>query len=56
MTATYYLDAPSGAAIVLLAIAVFVVMTAVSTPLAARRAKAARAVTEEVCTRDDVKV
>lgn len=53
--ATYYVDAPSGGAIVLLAIAVFVVMTAVSTPLARRRAKAARAA-EEVCTREDVKV
>ncbi|MFD3546369.1 metal ABC transporter permease [Streptomyces sp. NPDC058655] len=52
---TYYLDAPSGATIVLLAIAVFTVMTALSTPLARRRAKAARAA-EEVCTRDDVKV
>lgn len=30
--ATYYVDAPSGGAIVLLAIAVFIVMTAVSTP------------------------
>ncbi|MER7824620.1 zinc transport system permease protein [Streptomyces sp. CG 926] len=56
VTATYYLDAPSGAAIVLLAIGVFVVTTAVSTPLARRRARAARAATEEVCTRDDVKV
>ncbi|MEV6955465.1 metal ABC transporter permease [Streptomyces sp. NPDC051183] len=52
---TYYMDAPSGATIVLLAIAVFMVMTALSTPLARRRARAARA-TEEVCTRDDVKV
>ncbi|MFF2192345.1 metal ABC transporter permease [Streptomyces sp. NPDC058157] len=53
--ATYYIDAPSGATIVLLAIAVFVATTALSTPLARRRAKAARAA-EEVCTRDDVKV
>ncbi|KJY37423.1 MULTISPECIES: metal ABC transporter permease [Streptomyces] len=52
---TYYIDAPSGATIVLLAIAVFVATTALSTPLARRRAKAARAA-EEVCTRDDVKV
>ncbi|MBT2404323.1 MULTISPECIES: metal ABC transporter permease [unclassified Streptomyces] len=52
---TYYIDAPSGGTIVLLAIAVFVVMTAVSAPLARRRANAARAA-EEVCTRDDVKV
>ncbi len=53
--ATYYIDAPSGGTIVLLAIAVFMVMTAVSTPLARPRARAARAA-EEVCTRDDVKV
>lgn len=52
---TYYVDAPSGGAIVLLAIAVFIVMTAVSTPLARRRARAARAA-EGVCTRDGVKV
>lgn len=52
---TYYVEAPSGAAIVLLAIAVFMAMTALSTPLARRRAKGARAA-EEVCTRDDVKV
>ncbi|MEU7602104.1 metal ABC transporter permease [Streptomyces sp. NPDC040724] len=53
--ATYYMDVPSGATIVLLAIGVFMVMTALSAPLARRRAKAARAA-EEVCTRDDVKV
>ncbi|MCX5152873.1 metal ABC transporter permease [Streptomyces sp. NBC_00291] len=53
--ATYYVEAPSGAMIVLLAIAVFMGMTALSTPLARRRAKAARSA-EEVCTRDDVKV
>ncbi|WP_328298548.1 metal ABC transporter permease [Streptomyces sp. NBC_00435] len=52
---TYYIDAPSGASIVLMAIAVFIVLTALSTPLARRRARAARAA-EEVCTRDDVKV
>ncbi|MFI8363225.1 metal ABC transporter permease [Streptomyces sp. NPDC085612] len=52
---TYYIDAPSGATIVLLAIGVFMVMTALSAPLARRRAAAAR-VAEEVCTRDDVKV
>lgn len=52
---TYYMDAPSGATIVLLAIAVFMIMTALSAPLARRRAKAASAA-EEVCTRDDVKV
>ncbi|MFE3762208.1 metal ABC transporter permease [Streptomyces sp. NPDC059104] len=54
-TATYYLNAPSGAAIVLLAIAVFMALTAVSAPLARRRAASARAA-EEVCTRDDVTV
>ncbi|AXE26312.1 metal ABC transporter permease [Streptomyces globosus] len=53
--ATYYIDAPSGGTIVLLAIAVFTVLTAVSAPLARRRAEAARTA-EEVCTRDDVKV
>ncbi|MET9883548.1 metal ABC transporter permease [Streptomyces sp. NPDC006430] len=53
--ATYYVDAPSGGTIVLLAIGVFMVMTALSTPLARRRANAARAA-EEVCTGDDVKV
>ncbi|MEU7552126.1 metal ABC transporter permease [Streptomyces sp. NPDC044571] len=53
--ATYYIDAPSGGTIVLLAIGVFMVMTALSTPLARRRANAARAA-EAVCTRDDVKV
>lgn len=52
---TYYIDAPSGGTIVLLAIAVFTVMTSVSAPLARRRANAARAA-EEVCTQDDVKV
>ncbi|MFB7464324.1 metal ABC transporter permease [Streptomyces sp. NPDC056224] len=53
--ATYYINVPSGATIVLLAIGVFMVLTALSAPLARRRAKAARAA-EEVCTRDDVKV
>ncbi|MGE7388047.1 metal ABC transporter permease [Streptomyces sp. NPDC004126] len=53
--ATYYIDAPSGATIVLLAIAVFIVTTALSTPMARRRAKAARAA-REVCVQDDVKV
>ncbi|MFJ3878236.1 metal ABC transporter permease [Streptomyces sp. NPDC090077] len=53
--ATYYINAPSGAAIVLLAIAVFIVTTALSTPMARRRARASRAA-EEVCVRDDVKV
>ncbi|MFC8508367.1 metal ABC transporter permease [Streptomyces sp. NPDC057411] len=40
---TYYVDAPPGATIVLLAIAVFVTLTALSTPLARRRARAAEA-------------
>ncbi|MGH8917531.1 MAG: metal ABC transporter permease, partial [Actinomycetes bacterium] len=53
--ATYYIDVPSGAMIVLLAIAVFLVLSLVSTPLARRRARSARAA-EQVCTRDDVKV
>ncbi|RST03316.1 metal ABC transporter permease [Streptomyces sp. WAC07149] len=53
--ATYYINAPSGATIVLLAIAVFIVTTALSTPMARRRAKASRAA-EEVCVQDDVKV
>ncbi|MFG2980036.1 metal ABC transporter permease [Streptomyces sp. NPDC048258] len=53
--ATYYINVPSGATIVLLAIGVFMVLTALSAPLARRRAKAARAA-EGVCTRDDVKV
>ncbi|MFG2709247.1 metal ABC transporter permease [Streptomyces goshikiensis] len=53
--ATYYIDAPSGGTIVLLAIGVFMVMTGVSAPLARRRAGAARAA-EQICTRDDVKV
>lgn len=38
---TYYVDAPPGATIVLLAIAVFIALTALSTPLARRRARAA---------------
>ncbi len=52
---TYYVNAPSGAMIVLLAIAVFMALTALSAPLARRRARAAVAA-EEVCTGDDVKV
>ncbi|MFG2617922.1 metal ABC transporter permease [Streptomyces sp. NPDC048507] len=54
-TATYYIDAPSGATIVLLAIVVFTTTTALSAPLARRRARAAVA-SEEVCTRDGVTV
>ncbi|MFJ3978406.1 metal ABC transporter permease [Streptomyces sp. NPDC090021] len=53
--ATYYVNVPSGATIVLLAIGVFMVLTALSAPLARRRARAAMTA-EEVCTRDDVKV
>ncbi|CAM5435077.1 ABC transporter [Streptomyces avidinii] len=49
---TYYIDAPSGASIVLMAIAVFMVLTALSTPLARRRARASRAA-EKVCTHED---
>ncbi|RFU85132.1 metal ABC transporter permease [Streptomyces triticagri] len=40
---TYYVDAPSGAAIVLLSIGVFLVLAAVATPLARRRARDAAA-------------
>ncbi|NXY96767.1 metal ABC transporter permease [Streptomyces sp. BR123] len=59
--ATYYIDAPSGATIVLLAIAVFVAMTALSAPLARRRARAAAAARDgHVCpqdgARDDVRI
>lgn len=39
-TTSYYQDVPPGATIVMLAIAVFVVLTALATPLARRRAKA----------------
>ncbi|GAA2477132.1 metal ABC transporter permease [Streptomyces gobitricini] len=49
-TATsYYQDVPPGATIVLLAIAVFVVLTALATPLARRRAKAAEPVAVDGC-------
>ncbi|MGW4161655.1 metal ABC transporter permease [Streptomyces sp. NPDC004788] len=40
---TYYVDAPPGATIVLLAIGVFIALTALATPLARRRARAAEA-------------
>ncbi|MFD0270989.1 metal ABC transporter permease [Streptomyces sp. NPDC127106] len=52
--ATYWIDAPSGATIVLLAIAVFVAMTALSAPLARRRARAAAAAASDgqLCPRD----
>jgi zinc transport system permease protein len=52
---TYYVEAPSGAAIVLLTIGVFLVLSAVSAPLARRRARSARGAGEH-CTRDDVRV
>lgn len=42
---TYYVDAPPGATIVLLAIAVFIALTTLATPLARRRARAAEAAT-----------
>jgi zinc transport system permease protein len=42
-TTSYYQDVPPGATIVMLAIAVFVVLTALATPLARRRAKATEA-------------
>ncbi|MEU2389832.1 metal ABC transporter permease [Streptomyces sp. NPDC007369] len=60
--ATYWIDVPSGATIVLLAIAVFAAMTALSAPLARRRARAASAAEADgrLCPRDgaadDVKV
>lgn len=59
---TYYVNAPSGAAIVLLAIGVFLVLSVVSAPLARRRAARKSAAAGdtgsggELCTRDDVKV
>ncbi|MCC5034962.1 metal ABC transporter permease [Streptomyces sp. WAC 00631] len=62
---TYYVDAPSGAAIVLLAIAVFLAFAAVTAPLARGRARRAAADEEGTCARetaggrtaaDDVKV
>ncbi|MFC9084024.1 metal ABC transporter permease, partial [Streptomyces sp. NPDC057062] len=40
---SYYQDVPPGATIVLLTIAAFVVLTALATPLARRRARAATA-------------
>ncbi|MFK4595678.1 ABC-type Mn2+/Zn2+ transport system permease subunit [Streptomyces pristinaespiralis] len=66
-TTSYFHEVPPGATIVMLAIAVFVVMTALAAPLARRRAKALETVgaNEEACTApmpgsrrpgDDVKV
>ncbi|WP_405808362.1 metal ABC transporter permease [Streptomyces sp. NBC_00210] len=48
---SYYQDVPPGATIVLLAIAVFVTLTALAAPLARRRARAVEASTAE-CTAD----
>ncbi|MFK4222600.1 metal ABC transporter permease [Streptomyces sp. NPDC019890] len=48
---SYYQDVPPGATIVLLAIAVFVTLTALAVPLARRRARAVEATTAE-CTAD----
>ncbi|MER6995098.1 metal ABC transporter permease [Streptomyces sp. NPDC000410] len=45
--ASYYRDVPPGATIVLLAIGVFVVLTALATPLARRRAKALETAEDE---------
>jgi zinc transport system permease protein len=44
---TYYVDAPSGAAIVLMAIGVFLVLAVLATPLARRRARAVAAAEAE---------
>jgi zinc transport system permease protein len=46
---SFYVDVPSGATIVLLAIGIFIVLAALATPLARKRAKAAAAA-EEGCT------
>ncbi|MEU2154214.1 metal ABC transporter permease [Streptomyces sp. NPDC019396] len=46
---TYYQDVPPGATIVLLAIAVFVLLTALATPLARRRAKAVTTAAGDRC-------
>lgn len=48
---SYYVDVPSGATIVLLAIGVFVVLTVIATPLAKRRAETAAAA--ERCTLEE---
>ncbi|QHC15411.1 iron chelate uptake ABC transporter family permease subunit [Streptomyces sp. GF20] len=54
---TYYVDAPSGAAIVLLAIVVFLVLSLAATPLARRRARGTAPSPEDVasCTLDEGK-
>ncbi|MFF1696157.1 metal ABC transporter permease [Streptomyces sp. NPDC058257] len=51
---SYYQDVPPGATIVLMAIGVFVVLTALATPLARRRARAV-AGTDATCTADATK-
>ncbi|MCP3817624.1 metal ABC transporter permease [Streptomyces sp. A3M-1-3] len=61
---TFYVDAPSGAAIVLMAIGVFLVLSVAAAPLARKRAQAVRAAEAECTldmpgsrrTHDDVKV
>lgn len=50
-TTSYYQDVPPGATIVLLAIAIFITLTALATPLARRRARALEA-SEAECTMD----
>ncbi|GAA0328173.1 iron chelate uptake ABC transporter family permease subunit [Streptomyces olivoreticuli] len=49
-TLSYYVDVPSGASIVLLAIGVFVTLTVLATPLARKRARQAAAAAEDGCT------
>lgn len=49
---SYYQDVPPGATIVLMAIGVFVVLTALATPLARWRARAVRAQETATCTAD----
>lgn len=49
---TFYVDAPSGAAIVLLSVAVFLAFTAAAVPLARRRARTAAAAAER-CTLEE---
>ncbi|MEU7045468.1 metal ABC transporter permease [Streptomyces varsoviensis] len=49
-TTSYYADVPAGATIVLMAIVLFVVFTALAAPLARRRARGTAAAAEERCT------
>ncbi|MFH8979825.1 metal ABC transporter permease [Streptomyces varsoviensis] len=49
-TTSYYADVPAGATIVLMAIVLFVVFTALAAPLARRRARSTTAAAEERCT------